>query len=75
MYAKLTWAPKFPHSSGLKLEFCRGEAISESFEKGTKQGCFISREIYLFPGRWEILGNTEKYWEIPGNTKFQIMDF
>ena len=31
------------------------------------QGCHISREICLFPGRREILGNTEKYgkyWEI-----------
>ena len=32
-----------------------------------KQGCHISREICLFPGRREILGNIGKYWEIPGN--------
>ena len=25
------------------------------------QGCYISREICLFPGRREILGNTGKY--------------
>ena len=25
------------------------------------QGCYISQEICLFPGRWEILGNTGKY--------------
>ena len=39
------------------------------------QGCYISGEMGLFPGWREILGNTGEIWEIPGNAKFQIMDF
>ena len=45
-------------------------------QKVLNQGCYISRETCIFPGRREILGNTGKYGkylEIPGNTKFQIL--
>ena len=61
------------------FEFEKNLQTLEKHLSGT--GCYISREICLFPGQREILGNTGKYgkyweiWEILGNTKFQIMNF